>query len=192
MQAIKAKIKFSCPYRRSRGLAPLILKFYTRWKWVVNFKLWLLYSRDSTPLGIEREAGWAPEPVCLFWTRKCQGFELRTVQSKLVATPTALPWRHYGVMLLKISHVLMPQDGGSKERHTTNWIAVRVEQQWKIKYTRLYNVTFYTILNFTRREQWSDGVATYDGRVGEFAVLQGCYAMSTGNSYWYFVGLQCL
>ena len=51
-------------------------------------------------------------------------------------------------MLLKISYVLMPQDGGSKEHLTTNWIAVNVEPQWKIKYTRLYDVTLHTILIF--------------------------------------------
>jgi len=183
---------FSCPYRRSRGIAPLILNLDNRWKWVVHFKLWLLYSRDNNSVGIEYGTGWAPEPVCLFWTRECQGFEPRTVQPQPVATPTALPRLHYEVILLKISHALMPQGGGSKEGLTTNWIAVSAEPQWKIKYTRLYDITLQTILIFTRREKWPDRVASYDGRVGEVTVLQGYYAVSTVSSYRHFEGLQCL
>jgi hypothetical protein len=176
----------SCPYRRSRGITPPILNLGTRPRWEVNFKMHLLYVRDSTPVGIEYGAGWTPEPVWLFWTREYQRFEPRTVQPQLAATHTALPRLHYEIMLMKISHVLIPQDGGSKEYLTTNWITVSVEPLWKVKSTRLYGVTFHTILIFTRREEWPDSVASYDGRVAEVSVLQGCYAVSTG-----FEGLQC-
>ena len=50
-------------YRGSRGIAPLIIDLRTRWRWLVNFKAWLLYQRERTAVDIEQEAGWAPEPV---------------------------------------------------------------------------------------------------------------------------------
>jgi hypothetical protein len=50
-------------YRGSIGIAPLILNFGRSWMWVVNITPWPLYRREMTPVAIELEAGWAPEPV---------------------------------------------------------------------------------------------------------------------------------
>jgi len=50
----------------NRGMAPLILKLGTRWKWVVNFTPRPHYSR----VPIDLEAGWAPEPDWTFRRRK--------------------------------------------------------------------------------------------------------------------------
>ena len=63
----------------------------------------------------------------MFWRTEYQGFEPRTVQFQLVATPTGLPRLHYEAMLLYVSHVLVPQDEGNKERLPTNWMTVGVE-----------------------------------------------------------------
>jgi hypothetical protein len=35
-------------YREKRGIAPLILNFSTKWRWVVNFMPRPLYSRERT------------------------------------------------------------------------------------------------------------------------------------------------
>jgi hypothetical protein len=56
-------------------------------------------------------------------------------------------------MLLYVSHVLVPQDEGNKERLPTNWMTVGVELLLKIKASRLHGVIFHTILIFTRKEQ---------------------------------------
>lgn len=52
-------------YRGSRGTALLFLSLGIKWKWVVNFTPQPFYARETTPVPIKREAGWAPEPV---WT----------------------------------------------------------------------------------------------------------------------------
>ena len=36
-------------YRESRGVAPLILNFVPRWRWVVNHTSQLLYPQEGTP-----------------------------------------------------------------------------------------------------------------------------------------------
>jgi hypothetical protein len=48
-------------YRRSKGITPL-----TRWKWVVNFMSRRLYCYERTPVPIQYEVVWAPEPVWRF------------------------------------------------------------------------------------------------------------------------------
>jgi len=40
-------------YRGSRGIAPLFLKLDTRWRRVVNFTPWPLYSWEGTRVPIE-------------------------------------------------------------------------------------------------------------------------------------------
>jgi hypothetical protein len=45
-------------HRGSRGVAPFILNFSTRWRWMVNFPPRLLYLWERGL--IEYEAGWAP------------------------------------------------------------------------------------------------------------------------------------
>jgi hypothetical protein len=40
-------------YRRSRGIAALILNLSTRWKIVVDFTPWPLYPRERTMVSIE-------------------------------------------------------------------------------------------------------------------------------------------
>jgi hypothetical protein len=60
--AIGRKVKLCLPtswrYMGSRGIAPLILDFGARRRWVVNFKRWLIYPRERDPVGMECEAGW--------------------------------------------------------------------------------------------------------------------------------------
>ena len=47
-------------YRGSRGVAPPTLNLGSRWKWVASFKFRPLYSRATTAVPIEQDAGWAP------------------------------------------------------------------------------------------------------------------------------------
>jgi hypothetical protein len=70
-----ASIKFypPMPWRHiggSGGIALFILNLGTRWKWVANFTLQLLYLQERTPVPIEQEAGWATEVVWTFWRRE--------------------------------------------------------------------------------------------------------------------------
>jgi hypothetical protein len=53
-------------YWGSGGIAPRILDFGTRWRWVVSFTPLPLYPQGKPPVPTGQEAGWAPEP---FWTR---------------------------------------------------------------------------------------------------------------------------
>jgi hypothetical protein len=48
------------------GIATLILNLGCRWSWMVNLTLRPLYTRARTPVGVELEAGWAPDPVWTF------------------------------------------------------------------------------------------------------------------------------
>jgi hypothetical protein len=50
-------------YSGSRGKAPLIPDLSTSWMWVVSFTLQPFCPRDKTPLPIEQEVVWDPEPV---------------------------------------------------------------------------------------------------------------------------------
>jgi hypothetical protein len=54
-------------YRWSRGIAPLILSLCTTWNRVVNFTPRLLDFQEITPLPIEWEGWWAPQPAWRFW-----------------------------------------------------------------------------------------------------------------------------
>jgi hypothetical protein len=56
-------------YREIRGIAPLILNFDTRWRWVVNFMSWEIYPLESTQVLTEWDDDWFPELVCLFWEK---------------------------------------------------------------------------------------------------------------------------
>jgi hypothetical protein len=51
----------------SRGTAPLIHNFGTRWRSLVDFKPQLLHLSKTTPAPTERKVGWAPESVWMFW-----------------------------------------------------------------------------------------------------------------------------
>jgi hypothetical protein len=53
-------------YRGRRGMAPLILNLGASWRLVFNIRSWPLYSRVITPVSIEQEAVWAPEPFRAF------------------------------------------------------------------------------------------------------------------------------
>jgi hypothetical protein len=44
-------------YRRSRGIAPLILNLDARWREVVKFTPWPFYPKGRNPVPIELEAG---------------------------------------------------------------------------------------------------------------------------------------
>jgi len=56
--------------RGSTCKAPLILNLGTRWRWVVNLKLRLLYPREITLIPVVYEAGWAPELDYTFWWKE--------------------------------------------------------------------------------------------------------------------------
>jgi hypothetical protein len=55
-------------YMGNRGLAPLILKFAGGESSTSQADCF--FPGERTPLSIEWEAGWAPEPVCAFWRRE--------------------------------------------------------------------------------------------------------------------------
>jgi hypothetical protein len=58
-------------YRRSRSATSFILTFGTRYRSVVNFTHWLLYTwRKDPPVPTELETGWAPELDYAFWRRE--------------------------------------------------------------------------------------------------------------------------
>ena len=57
------------PYSWSRGIAPFILNLCTRRRWVVISPR-PIYFGDRTPVSIEQDSGWTPEPVCLSWRRE--------------------------------------------------------------------------------------------------------------------------
>ena len=57
-------------YRRSKGVAPIILNLDTRWMCVVNFTRRPLYSQERTPLPTEQGVGWASELAWKFWRRE--------------------------------------------------------------------------------------------------------------------------
>jgi hypothetical protein len=58
-------------YRGRSDMDPLILNLGTRRRWVVNFTMQLLYSREGTSNLNEYEAGWVREPVStIAWSRK--------------------------------------------------------------------------------------------------------------------------
>jgi hypothetical protein len=75
-------------YRGSRGTAPPIPNDGTRWKWLVNFTPWPLYSRERTPVAIEHEAEWGPEPVWMFYRR---GKSLSAIGIRTPSRPTPRP-----------------------------------------------------------------------------------------------------
>jgi hypothetical protein len=52
-----------------RGIVPLILNLFTRWRTDITFTPWPLCCREKTSLPIEEEARWAPEPVWAFRRR---------------------------------------------------------------------------------------------------------------------------
>jgi len=57
--------------RGSRGTPPLTRNLGTGYRWTFNFTLRSLYSPgNNRPVHMEREDGWAPEPVWRFWRRK--------------------------------------------------------------------------------------------------------------------------
>ena len=58
-------------YRGSGGITPFILGHISRGLLVVNIALRLIYHfpREITPVPIEYEAGWAPQPGCTFQRR---------------------------------------------------------------------------------------------------------------------------
>jgi hypothetical protein len=70
---------------RSGGIAPRILDLGTRWRWVVGFTPRPLHSQGKIlcyPL--DREGGWAPEPIWTRWRRETfpalPGLELPIIQ----------------------------------------------------------------------------------------------------------------
>jgi hypothetical protein len=74
-------------HRGSRGIAPLILNLGTKWRWEVNFTPRPLYSQEGTPVLIEQETGWTPEPVWTVFGEKLlplPEFEPRNVQPDVV------------------------------------------------------------------------------------------------------------
>jgi len=56
--------------RGRRSLAPLTLKFGTRWRWVINFTSRSLYPQEINSVPTELEAGWAPERVWVLRRRE--------------------------------------------------------------------------------------------------------------------------
>ena len=57
-------------YMGSGGFAPLILNLNTGWKWVVDFRIRPVYSRERTPVRNEEEAVCATKPAQSFWRRE--------------------------------------------------------------------------------------------------------------------------
>lgn len=53
-------------YKRSRGVATLILGLNITWKREVTSQPGCFTPRDRTPSTLEIEAEWAPEPVWMF------------------------------------------------------------------------------------------------------------------------------
>jgi hypothetical protein len=53
--------------------ALLILDLGATWLWAVKFTPWSPYRREGTPVPIELEARWAPEPVLTFLRRENSG-----------------------------------------------------------------------------------------------------------------------
>lgn len=65
-------VKLSCPHQKayggSRGIAPLLLNFSSRWRWVVNFMSYMLYVWDRTPVHLNE---WlSSEPIWTFLTKE--------------------------------------------------------------------------------------------------------------------------
>jgi hypothetical protein len=63
---------FNCPrhecMRINRGTAPHIRNRVIRWRWVVSFTHWPLYSRrKEASILLGQDIGWAPEPVRALW-----------------------------------------------------------------------------------------------------------------------------
>jgi hypothetical protein len=57
-------------YRGNAGIAPLILKLGTRWRWVVNFTSRPLYHLEIAPIPLNRSLGGHQLPVWKFGRRK--------------------------------------------------------------------------------------------------------------------------
>jgi len=53
-----------------RGIAPFILNLRTRWGWVANFNLRLLYPGERVSVAIKQEVDWASDLVCMLGTRE--------------------------------------------------------------------------------------------------------------------------
>jgi hypothetical protein len=71
-------------YRRSEVTAPLLPNFTTRWRWVVNFTPWPLFSRKELRYRLNWRLGRPLSRSGVFWRREHSlpllGFEPWTVQ----------------------------------------------------------------------------------------------------------------
>jgi hypothetical protein len=53
--------------RESVGIAPRISNFATRWRWVISFNSWLLYSYSIIHIGLDQPLSPHPSPLDLGW-----------------------------------------------------------------------------------------------------------------------------
>ena len=56
-------------HRGSRGTAPLIFNLVITWRFSDYFTIRPLYHQERTPVSIQQEVAWAPEPVRTFWEK---------------------------------------------------------------------------------------------------------------------------
>jgi len=57
-------------YGGRRGIAPFVLNFDPRWRWVGNATPPTLRQQKITPVPTEQEAGWAPGPAWVLWRKE--------------------------------------------------------------------------------------------------------------------------